>query len=84
MKESYRVVVDMTIEDGKSYFRLSYPEKEYVLNLSQIRSILCGAVALSIKGSENEPQAMREVIEYLESEFIDPNSFSDISVKVDQ
>jgi hypothetical protein len=82
MKENYRVVVDMTIEHGRAHFNLSYPKEQHTLNLSQIRSILSGAVALTIRGSENEPQAMKEVINYLEYEFISTDSFDDISIEV--
>lgn len=81
MEQKYRVVVDMTIEDGRAYFHLSYPKEQHTLNLSQIRSILSGSVALTIRGSENEAQAMKEVINYLESEFVSTDSFDDISIK---
>jgi hypothetical protein len=56
------------------------------LSLEDIRSILVGGVALSIR-SEKTPElqakVMRSVVEHLESEFIDPDSFKDISLKDD-
>jgi hypothetical protein len=45
-----------------------------------IRSVLVGGVALSIRvedGPKNQAKALRDVINYLESEFINPDSFSD-------
>jgi hypothetical protein len=78
----YRVVVDMTQKDGRSYFNISLPEEQVELNLSQVRLILMGALALTIRSSENESEAMRNVISYLESEFVSVDSFSDHEIKV--
>jgi hypothetical protein len=39
--------------------------------------ILTGAVALTIKLSENQPEAMRKVIDFLQEDFVDGNSFED-------
>jgi hypothetical protein len=52
--------------------------------MEDIRSILVGGVALSIR-SEKTPElqakVMRDVIEHLESEFINPDSFDDLYTK---
>jgi hypothetical protein len=48
-----------------------------------IRSVLVGGVALSIRAEEtpkDQARALRGVIDYLESEFIDPDSFSDAQI----
>jgi hypothetical protein len=39
--------------------------------------ILTGAVALSIKLSENQPEAIRSVIQFLQQDFVDGYSFED-------
>jgi hypothetical protein len=53
------------------------------LSLEVIRSILVGGVALSIR-SEKTPElqakVMRSVVNHLESEFINPDSFNDLDV----
>ncbi len=46
-------------------------------------SVLVGGVALSIRAEEtpkDQAKALRDVIDYLESEFIDPDSFSDAKI----
>ena len=80
-KITYRVIVDTTIEDGKCIYNLSTPTNQPELNLKQITSILSGALSLSIRGSENEAQTMRDVINYLNEEFVSIDSFKDIQVK---
>jgi uncharacterized cupredoxin-like copper-binding protein len=78
------VFVQMTRRDGMSYFNIVQPKEQDELTLHEIRMILAGAVALTIKSSDNDAKAMREVIEYLEREFVDVDSFNDHMVKVKQ
>ena len=78
------VVVQMTRKDGMSYFNVGQPKEQDELNLYEIRMVLAGAIALTIKSSDNDAKAMREVIEYLEREFVDVDSFNDHMVKVKQ
>jgi hypothetical protein len=78
------VVVQMTRRDGMSYFNIGQPKEQDELTLREIRMILAGAVALTIKSSDNDAKAMREVIEYLEREFVDVDSFNDHKVTVKQ
>jgi hypothetical protein len=51
------------------------------LYMEDIRSILVGGVAMTIR-SEKTPElqanVMKDVISHLESEFIDPDSFNDL------
>jgi hypothetical protein len=54
------------------------------MDMKDIRSVLVGAVAMSIrseKDSDSQAKVMREVIAHLESEFINPDSFDDLYVK---
>ena len=73
-----KVSVEVTIEgDNNFLFNILAPQS---MDRDMIRSVLAGGVALSIRAEENpkdQARALRDVIDYLESEFIDPNSFSD-------
>ncbi len=73
-----KVIVEVTIEEDNNYlFNISAHKS---LDNDMIRSVLVGGVALSIRVEETpkeQAKALREVIDYLESEFIDPDSFSD-------
>ena len=77
------VGVSVTIKDGRFFFDIMANKG---LSMEDIRSILVGGVSLSIR-SEKTPElqakVMRSVIDHLESEFINPDSFKDISLKDD-
>ena len=79
-----KVSVEVTIEDDNNFiFNILAPQS---LDTDMIRSVLVGGVALSIRAEEtpkDQAKALRDVIDYLESEFIDPNSFSDAKKFVD-
>jgi hypothetical protein len=83
MSDKMFVGVSVTIKDGRFFFDVMADKG---LSMEDIRSILVGGVALSIR-SEKTPElqakVMRSVVEHLESEFIDPDSFKDISLKDD-
>jgi hypothetical protein len=73
-----KVSVEVTITKDNLYqYQILAPES---LEIDEIRAILAGGVALSIR-SEDTPKeqavALKSVINYLESEFINPDSFSD-------
>ena len=73
-----KVSVEVTIEDNNNFlFNILAPQS---MDRNMIRSVLAGGVALSIRAEGNpkdQAKALRDVIDYLESEFIDPDSFSD-------
>ena len=73
-----KVSVEVTIEDDNNFiFNILAPQS---LDRDMIRSVLVGGVALSIRAEEtpkDQAKALRDVIDYLESEFINPDSFSD-------
>jgi hypothetical protein len=79
-----KVSVEVTIEDDNNFiFNILAPQS---LDTDMIRSVLVGGVALSIRAEEtpkDQAKALRDVIDYLESEFIDPDSFSDATTFVD-
>ena len=80
MEDKMFVGVSVTIKDGRFYFDITADSNLY---MEDIRSILVGGVALSIR-SEKTPElqakAMKDVISHLESEFINPDSFDDLYV----
>jgi len=79
-----KVSVEVTIEDDNNFiFNILAPKS---LDTDMIRSVLVGGVALSIRAEEtpkDQAKALRDVIDYLESEFINPDSFSDAKKFVD-
>ena len=75
----YRIIVDADIdfETDRTSFEILQPSEQKTLNPEQMSAFLSGALALSIRSSENEAEVMRTVMNYLESEFINPDSFAD-------
>ena len=74
----YQVGVEVTIKDGKYYFNILAQDN---LDVDAIRSILAGGLSLTIlseKTPEKQGQALRGVVDYLESELVDIDSFTDI------
>lgn len=74
----YQVGVDLTIRDERFYFNILAQEG---LDVEMIRSILAGGLSLTIlseKTPEKQGQALRAVINYLESELVNVDSFTDI------
>ena len=76
-----KVSVEVIIESENNFlFNILAPQS---LDQDMIRSVLVGGVALSIRAEEtpkDQAKALRDVIDYLESEFIDPDSFSDAKI----
>lgn len=74
MEEKLRVEVEVTITDGLSKIQVNQ-ESEQDLSPDMIAMVLAGGLALAIRLSEDEAQTMKDVIEYLNNEFIDPDAF---------
>ena len=75
------VAVEVTIRDGKFFYDVSAKKG---MTLDEITSVLCGGLALSIRGKktpELQGEALRAVISYLESEFVNTESFADAYIK---
>jgi hypothetical protein len=73
--ETLSVRVDMTYVNGRFNFQLFAPKE---VKPEMLRAMLAGGVALSIKsekGPEKQGAAMKEVVDYLTSEFISTDSF---------
>ena len=77
-----KVTVEVKVmDDGRFMFNILANES---LNNEAIRSILAGGLALSIRGEETpkeQAEVFRDVIKYLEDEFISVDSFSDVKMR---
>lgn len=75
-----KVCVEVSEVDGKFLFDISAHSS---LSIEDIRSILVGGVCLTIhseKTPKGQGQALREVMNHLEKDFIDTDSFNDVHV----
>jgi hypothetical protein len=82
MGQKYKIIVEVEENDGRYFFDIQQPkDQKGSLDIQGIRAVLAGALALTIRGSENEPKSMREVIDYLNSEFVNTDSFTDVFIE---
>ena len=75
------VAVEVTIQGGKFFYDVLAKKG---MSLDEITSVLCGGLALSIRGKQTpelQGEALRAVISYLESEFVNTESFADAYIK---
>ena len=79
---TYRIIIDTTLTDEKCLYNLLLPKDQPELSIKQVTAILSGTLAMAIRGSENEGQTMKEVIDYLNFEFVIPDSFKDVEMKI--
>ena len=82
MKNYIRVGYE--IIDGRLYLDLGTNNEN--IEYTETLSVISGALSMVIRiaaenGHETEGEVMRSVVSYLESEFINPDSFSDLEVK---
>lgn len=76
-KSKLKVCVEVDIVDGRYLVDVSAQE---FLTMEDIRSILVSGVCLTIHGEKtpkDQARALTEVIEYIENDFIDIDSFKD-------
>jgi len=82
-----QIVVNLKFEDNRAIYNLGFPSSKQKLTLQETTHILTGAVAMLIRGVTKEKDGisegglMGEVMEHLNSEFVNPDSFSDSEVK---
>jgi hypothetical protein len=79
VEEKLRVEVEVTITDGLSKIQVNQ-QSEQDLSPDMIAMVLAGGLALAIRLSDDEAQTMKDVIEYLNNEFIDPDAFFDARI----
>lgn len=76
-----KVIVEVDIKDCNYIFDISANNS---LSIEEIRSILVGGVCLTIHGEKTpkeQAKVLKDVISYMEQDFIDIDSFSDVYVK---
>ena len=79
MEEKYKIEVEVTITDGLSKIQVNQ-NSEQDLSPDILAMVLASGVALAIRLSDNEAETMKDVIDYLNGEFMDPNSFLDARI----
>ena len=82
---SFRVVIDTEISDGRANINISFPKKQELLSIQETSHILAGDISLLIKSSSKgdkikDYELIKEVINHLNSEFVNIDSFSDLYV----
>lgn len=83
MEEKFRIIVDATQRDSRMYLDILQPTDGSftILSMENVRPLLAGALALAIRASNDEGNAMKETMEYLNNEFVNTDSFSDLSLR---
>jgi len=74
-----QVGVNVLLKDGRAEFSIIRNKED--LDLQKMREILMGGLSLLIKGedtNEKQAQAIRDVIQRLQEEFVDVDSFSNV------
>lgn len=76
-----QVTVDVSFKDDNFIFYILASEG---LTMDEIRSILVGGVCLTIHGEKTpkeQANALKEVMDYMEQDFVDIDSFKNIKIK---
>lgn len=71
------VCVEVVYKDGRSHIQLKVPPSNDI-TIEDVGKILAGGLALTIRASDNEAKFMGEIMDYLQREFVNPDSFNDI------
>ena len=71
------VCVEVEYKDGRSHIQLKVPPSNDI-SIEDVGKILAGGLALTIRASDNEAKFMGEIMDYLQSEFVNPDSFDDM------
>jgi hypothetical protein len=78
------VSVDMEVKDGRSYLSINFPKQQQI-TVQETSHILAGAISLLIKSSSRgdkikDYELIKEVIDHLNSEFVNIDSYTDAYV----
>ena len=74
-----QVGVNVLLKDGRAEFSIIRNKED--LDLQKMREILMGGLSLLIKGedtNEKQAQAIRDVVQRLQEEFVDVDSFANV------
>jgi hypothetical protein len=80
MKETFKIEVEITVTENSQSKSQINQVSEQDLSPDMIAMVLAGGLALAIRLSDNEAETMKDVVDYLNGEFIDPNSFMDARI----
>ena len=80
-----RVIIDVETVNNRSNISIGYPNGQELLTVKESSHILAGAISLLIKSSSKgdkfkDYEIIREVVDHLNSEFVNSDSFSDLYV----
>lgn len=78
-EQKLKVCVELEIKDGNFLFDILAHKS---LSIEEIRSILVGGVCLTIHGEKtpkDQARVLRDVIKFMEEDFVDVNSFNDVT-----
>jgi hypothetical protein len=80
-----RVIIDVETVNNRSNISIGYPNGQELLTVKESSHILAGAISLLIKSSSQgdkikDYELIKEVIDHLNSEFVNTDSFSDFYV----
>jgi hypothetical protein len=79
VEEKYKIEVEVTMTDGLTKIQVNQ-DSEQDLAPDIIAMVLAGGLALAIRLSDDEAQTMKDVMDYLNDEFINPDSFQDARI----
>jgi hypothetical protein len=79
MEEKYKVEVEVTVTDGLSKIQINQ-NSEQDLSPDILALVLASGVALAIRLSDDDAETMKDVIDYLNGEFVNSDSFSDARI----
>jgi len=80
-----RVIIDVETVNNRSNISIGYPNGQELLTVKESSHILAGAISLLIKSSSQgdkikDYELIKEVIDHLNSEFVNTDSFFDLYV----
>lgn len=76
------VSVTIKFKDNRSHVELYTPTSQERLTIEEMGMVLAGGLSLAIRSAGNQGVYMKHVMDYLTSEFINPDSFSDAKTMI--
>lgn len=76
MNQKVKLLVEAEQIDGRTHFHILQPNDQN-LSIESFSWILAGSLALSIRLSDNDAKTMEQIMNYLNNEFINVDSFND-------
>lgn len=85
MSEKISIIVSVSKNNGRNVVEVGFPKNQELLDVKDTSHILAGAISLLIKSSSKgdkikDYELITEIIEHLNMEFINIDSYSDLYV----